>query len=103
VGDRGTKDRHHVVADVLVHAAAVANNLLPEAAKGPVHDRLHGLGVHALGDRRVAEQVGEQHRCLAALLRQSTSAGRAPSRGGDAWELAAEQPSTLGRMGRLAR
>ena len=76
VGDGGAEDRHHVVADVLVHAAAVADDLLSEASQRPVHDRLHGLGVHALGDRRVAGQVGEQDRCLAALLRQRAGAWR---------------------------
>ena len=90
VGDRRTEHRHHVVADVLVDGAAVADDLLPEPAQRPVDDRLHGLGVHALGDRRVAEQVGEQHRRLAALLRQ-TAGGRAPGGRGNARELAAEQ------------
>ena len=33
-----------------------------------------GLGVHALGHRRVAGQVGEQHGDLAALLRQRARA-----------------------------
>ena len=37
VGDRGAEDRHHVVADVLVHPAAVAHDLLTRgvAAPGP--------------------------------------------------------------------
>ena len=43
VGDRGAEDRHHVVADVLVDAAAVAGDLLAEAAQGPVDHRLHRL------------------------------------------------------------
>ena len=64
------EDRHHVVADVLVHPAAVALHLLAEPAQAALHEALHRLGVHRLGHSRVARQVGEHHRDLAPLLRQ---------------------------------
>ena len=59
--------------------AAVAHDLLPEPPQRAVDERLHRLRVHALGDRRVAGEVGEQHRRLAPLLGQR-AATRAPSR-----------------------
>ena len=68
VGDRRAEDRHDVVADVLVHGAAIARDLLAETHQHAVDQRLDGLRVHALRDRRVAGQVGEQDRDLAALL-----------------------------------
>ena len=70
VRQRGAEERHHVVADVLVHRAPVARDLGAQPHQGPVHQRLHLLGVHPLGHRRVARQVGEQHGDLAALLRR---------------------------------
>ena len=70
VGDRRAEDRHHVVADVLVDPAAVADDLLAEAAQRAVDHGLDGLGIHPLGDRRVAGEVGEDHGRLAALLRR---------------------------------
>jgi hypothetical protein len=68
VRHRRAEDRHHVVADVLVDGAAVALHLLAEAHEGAVHERLHRLRVHPLGERGVAREVREQHRDLAALL-----------------------------------
>ncbi len=68
VSHRCAEDRHHVVADVLVDRAPEARHLASEAHQGPVDERLHRLRVHALRERRVAGQVGEQHRDLASLL-----------------------------------
>ncbi len=68
VRDRRAEDRHHVVADVLVHAAADTLDLLGETAQAAVHERLDRLRVKALGDRCVAGQVGEQDRDRAPLL-----------------------------------
>ena len=39
-----------------------------QSPQRPIHHRLHGLRVHRLRHRRVARQVGEQHRDLAALV-----------------------------------
>ena len=68
VRHRGAEDRHHVVADVLVDAAAVAVDLLTEPLEAAVDQVLDRLGVHRLRDRRVARQVCEDHRHLAPLL-----------------------------------
>ena len=60
--------------------AAVAHHLLAEALEGPVDERLHRLRIHALGNRRVAGEIGEQHRRLAALLGKGARGERAPGR-----------------------
>ena len=70
VGDRSAEHAHHVVADVLVDRPAVALDLLAEPAQRAVDERLHRLRVEALGDGRVAGEVGEQDRRLAPLLRK---------------------------------
>ena len=70
VRDWRAEDGHHVVADVLVDSAAVAVDLLAEAAQAAVDEALHRLRVHALGDRRVSGEVGEDDGDLAALLGQ---------------------------------
>jgi hypothetical protein len=70
VRDRCTEDRHHVVADVLVDASSKTVHLLPQPAQAAVYQALDGLRVHALRDRRVAGEVGEDDRYLAPLLRE---------------------------------
>ena len=82
VGDRRAEDGHHVVADVLVDPAAEADHLLAELAQGAVEHRLDGLGVHPLGDGRVAGEVGEEDRDLAPLLRRRPRAAGRPRRFG---------------------
>ncbi len=77
VRHRRAEDGHHVVADVLVHGAAVALDLAAEAHQRTVHQGLHRLGIHALRHRRVARQIGEYDRDLAPLLGESLArAGR---------------------------
>ena len=76
VGDGRAEDRHHVVADVLVHGAAIARDLFAEALEGTVDQRLDALGVHPLRDGRVARQVGKEDGHLPPLVR-----GRGTSRG----------------------
>jgi hypothetical protein len=71
VGDGGAEDRHHVVADVLVHPAAVVLDFLPQTPKRPVDQALDRLGIHALRDRGVAGEVGEQNGDLPPLLRKA--------------------------------
>ena len=101
--NRGPEDRHHVVADVLVHGAAVANDLLLRAVAAPGRRSTSRPRGPCARRSPCSREVGEQHRCLAALLRQSAGPGRAPRRRADARELAAEQPSALSGRGRLGR
>ena len=68
VGDGRAEHAHHVVADELVDGAAVALDLLPEAAKRPIDHRLDRLGIHLLSRRGVSGEVGEDDRRLAPLL-----------------------------------
>ena len=94
VGHRRAEDGHDVVADVLVDGAAVALDLPAEAHERTVHERLHRLRVHPLGEGRVAGQVGEQDRDLAALLGWdlgSPARGRCRRGEGDAPSSAAPQ------------
>ena len=89
---------HHVVADELVDAAAVALHLVGEARQAALDQRLDGLVVEPLGDRGVAREVGEQDRDRAALLGLGRAAlggrggRRAPTRRADAVPSAAPQP-----------
>ncbi len=69
VGHGRAEEGHHVVADELVDGAAVALDLGAEPHQHAVDERLHALGIEALGERGVARQVGEQHGHLAPLLR----------------------------------
>ena len=78
VRDRRAEDRHHVVAHVLVHPASDALDLLAQTAQAPVHERLDRLGIEALGDRRVAGQVGEQHGDRAPLLARRLASASTP-------------------------
>ena len=57
------------VADDLVDAAAERVDVVDEALEAPVDDALHLLGITALGQRGEADEVGEQHRGDAALVR----------------------------------
>jgi hypothetical protein len=75
VRDGRTEDRHHVVADVLVHAAAVALHLFTEAAQAALNEAFHGLGIHRLRHRRVTGQVSEHDGDLTALLGEREHAG----------------------------
>ena len=60
VRDRRAEDRHHRVADELLHGAAALFELGAEPLVVRPKDRLHVLGVERLGARREADQVGEQ-------------------------------------------
>src|SRR5439155_3343286 len=70
VGDRSTEERHYVVADVFVHRAAVALDLLPQPAETEVNEALQRLGIHLLGNRRVAGEVREENRYAPPLFRR---------------------------------
>ncbi len=83
VGHRGSEQGHDVVADVLVHGPAEALDLVAQTPQAALHHRLDRLGVHALGDRGIAREVGEQDRHLPALLgRYLRAPGRRSRRGG---------------------
>ena len=105
VRDGRAEDGHHVVADVLVHGAAVALDLLAEPHQGAVHERLDGLGVHALGHRGVAGEVCEEDGHLAPFLGRLLDRPRdRGTRRGDLVELraAAHAEARLGGRGRAA-
>ena len=68
VRDRGAEDRHHRVADELLDGAAEALELVPEAGVVRAEQRAHLLGIHLLGARREADEIGEEHGHDLALL-----------------------------------
>jgi len=67
VGDGGAEERHHAVAEELVDRSLVAVDGLENDLEGAVHDRVDFFGIQALGHRREAGDVGEEHRHLLAL------------------------------------
>jgi threonine/homoserine/homoserine lactone efflux protein len=69
VGDRSAEHGHHVVADELVHPAAVLLHLAREPGQAALDERLDRLVVQALRHGRVSGHVGEQHRDQPPLLR----------------------------------
>ena len=85
VRHRRPEDRHDVVADVLVDLAAEALDLLAQAPQAAVDERLDRLGIHALGDRGVAGEVGEQDGDLAALLGGRCLGARVPAPAPAGW------------------
>ena len=68
VRDRGAEDRHHGVADELLDRAAEALELVAEPSVVRAEQRAHLLGIHLLGARGEADEVGEEHRHDLALL-----------------------------------
>ena len=96
------EDGHHVVADVLVHGAAVAPHLATEPHQRAIDQRLDRFGVHALGHRRIARQVGEQDRDLTAFL-GGTFRSPVDRRRGLQRRAAAHAEVRLGGCGRAAR
>ena len=75
VSDGRAEDGHYVVADELVDGPAESCHLLAKPLEGTIHHRLESLGVHALGDRGVAGEIGEQNGRHAALLRPGLRSG----------------------------
>ena len=66
-GDGGAPDRHDGVADELLDGAAVAADHLAGELEVAVQELAGVLGVLALGERREADEIGEQDRDEAAL------------------------------------
>ena len=76
---RRAPDRHHRVADELLHGAAVELDQTPARVEVAREELAHILGVAALGEGREAEQVGEQDRNQAALRSRCRRLGSDPS------------------------
>src|SRR5688500_13519960 len=57
----GNEERHHRVADELLHDAAVPLDLAPQALVVGTKDRLHVLRVECLRTGGEVDEVGEQH------------------------------------------
>ena len=64
---RNAEQRHHLVADKLVHASAVALYHRAGLAPDARHDLLHLLGVESLVQRGVTRKVREHHGGMAAF------------------------------------
>ena len=79
VGRRCAPDRHHRVADELLDRAAVAADDVPGEVEVAGQELAGVLGVASLGERREADEVGEQDRDEAAL---GDGARRRPGRAG---------------------
>ena len=78
VRDRRPEQRHHRIADELLHRAAEPLQLRTQPLVVRAQDRLHVLRVELLGTRGEPDQVGEQHRDDFPLL---AGAFHAPSLG----------------------
>jgi hypothetical protein len=61
LGDRRAPDRHHRVADELLDRAAVALDRAPGRLEVAREQLAHLLGIARAGERREADQVGEEH------------------------------------------
>jgi hypothetical protein len=68
VCDRGAEQRHHGIADELLHGASETFELHTEACVVRGEERAHVLRVELLGARGEADQVGEEHRDDLPLL-----------------------------------
>ena len=68
VGDRGAEQGDDGVAEQLVDAPAERLDVGDEALEARLDQALHRLGVEVLGQRRVADEVGEQDGDDAPLL-----------------------------------
>ena len=80
VRHRRAEQRHHSVADELLHRAAVVFELRANARVVRAEDGLHVLRVHRLRLRREADEVAEQDRddfALSARHRERVRRGRA--------------------------
>ena len=82
VRDGRAPDGHHRVADELLDRAAVPRDDVPRQVEVAGEEFAHLLGVPLLGERREADEVGEQDRDEAAL-------GDAGGGTGTGWAVAA--------------
>ena len=77
VGDGGAEQGDDGVAEQLVDAAAERLDVRHQALEARLDQALDALGVEVLGERGVADEVGEQHRDDAALLQHGVRLGHA--------------------------
>ena len=75
--DRRAPDRHHRVADELLHRAAVALDHVRARVEVAREELARLLGVAGLGGGGEADEVGEQHRDEAPLRRPALRRRRA--------------------------
>jgi hypothetical protein len=81
VGDGRTEQGDDGVTEQLVDTAAERLDVGDEPFEARVDEALHALGVEVLGERGVADEVGEQHRDDAPLLERAIGLrDRAPAR-----------------------
>ena len=73
---RRAEDGHDRIADELLDGPAARLDLLTYACEVRRQDRAHVLGVEALGARREADEVGEEHCDDLALLREPVLGGQ---------------------------
>ena len=71
MGDRRTEHGHDAVADMLVDVAAMLGDQAVGELEEGVEERVDLLGVELVGQRRVADEVGEQHAHLPPLALRS--------------------------------
>ena len=84
VGDRGTEEGDDGVAQQLVDAPAELLDVGDEPLEARLDQALDALGVEILGEGRVADEVGEQHRDDAPLLQRQRGGGhRIATRGAE--------------------
>ena len=74
--DRRAEQRHHGVADELLHRAAEALQLRAQALVVRSEQRADVLGIHPFRPRCEADEVCEQHRHDLALLPGGLGHGR---------------------------
>ena len=60
--DRRAEERHHRVADELLHRAAATLELVTQPLVVRRQHRLHVLGIEPLGSAGEADEIGEQDR-----------------------------------------
>ena len=81
VGDRRTEQGEDRVTDDLVDLPAERSDICHEALEAVVDQVLQLLGIHRLGETGEADEVGEQHRHDAPLVRARHEA--VPARGAE--------------------
>ncbi len=75
MGDGRAEHGHDAVADMLVDVAAMLGDDPVGAAEEGIEERVDLLGVELGGERRIADEVGEQHAHLPPLALRQRRAG----------------------------
>jgi len=61
------EERHHPVAEELVDRSLVVVDLAEDQGEAAVHELVHHLGAHSLGQVRGVDEVAKEHRHVLAL------------------------------------